>query len=61
MKSSASARIVALASRADIGSSPHRHSIMRRIEQCSYGPPDSTFFGAKGPMAMAGTRNPSLE
>jgi hypothetical protein len=34
-KSSASARFLALASRADIGSSPHRHSIILRTEQCS--------------------------
>ena len=35
LKSSASARLRALASRRRIGSKPQRHSIIRRMEQCS--------------------------
>lgn len=58
-KSSAWARFLAVRSRALSGASPQRHSIILRIEQCSYGPAFSILGGAKGPIAMAGTRNPS--
>ena len=50
-KSSAPARFIAYRSRACIGANPHRHSIMRRIEQCSYGPARSTRAVANGPIA----------
>ena len=58
-KSSASARFLAVRSRSVIGASRQRHSIIFRIEQCSYGPAFSIRRGANGPIAIAGTRKPS--
>ena len=60
VKSSASARLRALASRAVIGGRPHRHSIIFRIDVCSNGaPPETTRFCANGDAITHGTRKPS--
>src|SRR3984893_4129429 len=58
-KSSTSTRFLAVRSRVVSGSRPQRHSIILRMEVCSYGPPCATRPGEKGETTTS--RDPEAE